>query len=339
MTTIHDIARITGVNAATVSRALSGKPGVKADTKEAILKVAQELNYVPNYMAKQLKTKKSYNVAVLINISKGQALNNYFFNNILNAFFVVMEDNGYDVTFVTKEITKDRDILSFCQSRMFDGIFAVNADFTLPGMESLANSQLPMVVAESVNPVPSHYPIVSITSDNRQAMYKLVSHVIECGHSKLAYITGDDSFVTNERLAGYRQALDEHNIPFDQDMIVPSHYSVLNSVASAVDRLLSNAQLPTAIFTPDDYSSLPVFEAVRSRGMSVPADISIIGFDGIELGQNMNPPLTTISQDSVAIGNLAGRALVQLMSKETAKQPHSIIMPTALIAGGTVKQA
>ncbi len=336
MTTIHDIAKVCGYDAATVSRALSGKPGVKAATREKIKLIAKQLDYQPNYIAKQLKTKKSWNVAVLINIAKGQALNNYFFNNILNSFFVVMEDRGYDVTFITRDIAKGKDILSFCRSRMFDGIFAVNADFSLQGMVELVNSDLPVVVAESVNPIPAEYPVVGITSDNKQAMYQLVSHVLQQGHKHVAYITGDPSYVTSERLCGFRQALEDNGIQYSDSMIYQSHYSVLPSVASAVDKLLSADKLPTAIFTPDDYSSIPVFEAVRARGMRVPEDISIIGFDGIELGQNMHPQLTTIKQDNVAIGTLAGQYLIQLMDKTVSKHHESIIVPTQLLEGQSV---
>ncbi len=338
LTTIHDIAKACGYDSATVSRALSGKTGVRAETKQKILLVAEQMNYQPNYIAKQLKTKKSWNVAVFINISKGQTLNNYFFNNILNAFFVVMEDKGYDVTFITKDIAKDRDILSFCRSRMFDGVFAVNADFALAGMVDLVNSNLPVVVAESVNPIPQDYPVIGITSDNRSAMRQLVQHVIDKGHTRLAYITGDDSYVTSERLEGYRQALQDNNIPCDDNMIVPSHYSVLPSVANAIEVLLSQDTLPTAIFTPDDYSALPVFEAVRRRGLSVPEDISIIGFDGIELGQHMKPSLTTIKQDDVAIGVTAGQHLIRLIEEGVQSQHESIIIPTRLIEGDSVRE-
>ena len=150
----------------------------------------------------------------------------------------------------------------------------------------------------------------------RSGLYELTKYVISLGHKDIVYVYGHDVSVTEERIRGFKRALERSNIPFREDMLIESRYSTKKENEEAVELILKRNTLPTAVFFPDDYSAIWGINALRSHGIKVPEDISVAGFDGIELGEMVYPRLTTIKQNTSRLGKEASLKCIQMIESK-----------------------
>ena len=187
MTSMKDISKICGVSIATVSKALNDQNDIGADTKERIRQVARELGYFPNSSARALKTKRTYNIGVLFVDEAQSGLTHDYFANVLNSFKKVVEDKGYDITFINAGTKKNRPMsyLEHCRYRGFDGVVIACVDFENPEVEELIKSDIPLVTIDHL-----FYGRAAVISDNVTGMKELLTYIAEQGHRKIAYIHG-----------------------------------------------------------------------------------------------------------------------------------------------------
>ena len=249
MVSMKDIAAACHVSVATVSKALNGHRDISEETKLHIKKVAKDMGYFPNSVARALKTNKTFNIGVLFVEEAHSGLTHNYFSHLLDSFKVTAEAQGYDITFLNcNKQRKDRmSYLEHSRYRGFDGVVIACVNFEDPEVIELIESNLPVVTIDRIFP-----NRISIVSDNEKGITDLVSYIIEKKHTKIAYIHGRDSAVTRQRLASFREVMKQHDIVVPNAYIRETDYRDIQRTAIATAELLKLPDPPTCILFPDD---------------------------------------------------------------------------------------
>ena len=329
MITIYDIAKVTGFSPPTISKALNGTGGLSSATRSLILQTAQELGYTPNMTARTLSTNRSNLIGVIYEdyyMLKG--FKHPLFGDILNSFRKVIENAGYDLLFLSRTLgARQMTYLEHCKFRNVDGVLILNP---VPGdadVASLAGCGRPCVSANE--PIPG---ICTIVTENVEAAKEVIQYLVDLGHTKIAYVSGPLRITAPaafERLQGYQACLTENNIPFDQSLVEEGNFWHAEEGYEATKRLLSRTKDFTAIFAANDTLACGVKRALEEAGFIIPDDVSLVGFDGDEMGEYLKPRLTTMWQNSEEIGLRTAQMLLKLFSGE--KLPEIIYIPAKLI--------
>ena len=333
MVTIRMIAKKCGCSTATVSKALNGAPDVSAETAERILAAAAEMGYTPNAAARALKTSRSYSFGVLFEESSNIGLAHEFFARILNGFKCRAEELGYDISFISDRLGgRDIRYADHARYRNYDGVLVANVDANDTGVLELLNSGIPIVTIDYVF---DHCG--SVMSDNVSGIRDLVNHVYQKGHRKIAMIHGDLNAVSKIRIASFLRTCKELGLEVPEEYIVSGFFRDPPSASLATRKLLSLPDPPTCIFYPDDYAYIGGMNEIERSGLSIPEDISAVGYDGLELIQAFRPRLTTLRQEALEMGTAAAEELVRAVEEGKAYIPRSISVPGHVLAGDTVK--
>ena len=332
MVSMKDIAKACGVSVATVSKALSGQPDIGEQTRELICRTADSLGYMTNSAARALKTNRTYNIGVLFVDERRSGLAHEYFSAVLESLKVEAEANGYDITFINRNVGKKATTyLQHCQYRGVDGVVIACVDFNDPQVLELVNSRLPVVTIDHV-----FNNRAAVVSDNVRGMEELVRYVYAKGHRRIAFIHGERTTVTENRLTGFYRACDALGLEIPEEYVREGVYHDPDRCAELTRELLQLSEPPTCILMPDDYSALGGMDAIRAAGLRIPEDISITGYDGVAMIQMCQPQLTTVEQDVSRIGREAARKLVHLIEQPRTTLPEIISVPCRLIAGKTV---
>ena len=332
MVSMKDIAKECGVSVATVSKSLNNYSDIGKETRDRILDTAKKMGYYPNSSARALKTKRTYHLGVLFMDEANSGLTHHFFSRILESFKVTAESEGYDITFVSDNISRRKtSYLEHCRYRGVDGVMIANIDFYDQQIQELIHSDLPVVTIDHV-----FDNRIAIVSDNIGGMHELTEYVLSRGHQKIAYIHGLDSSVTRARVSSFYNTLSEHNIqiPDAYERAVP--YLDVKACINETDDLLRLPDPPTCILYPDDICCMGGFNHLRAHGLQIGKDISIAGYDGNFISKITDPQLTTIEQDTASIGRIAAKKLVSLIENPKATIIEQIVIKGTLQKGGSV---
>lgn len=333
MVTIKDVAKRCNVSVSTVSKALNQRHDVSKETRAIVIRTAEKMKYSPNTLARCLRTKHSYLLGIMFWESTRSGLTHEYFSRLLNSFKDSAEECGYDISFIYRNFGgKYVSYYDFCKLRGFDGVVATSVDYSDPCVLELINSDLPLVSIDHV-----FNNRISIVSDNIEGIRELVIYAYEKGHRKIAYIHGKKSTVTNNRLASFYRTCNELNISPPEHYLLEGSYHNIKASESLTRQLFALKDRPTCILYPDDYSAFGALSAIQEMGLSVPEDISVIGYDGMEIAQLMRPALTTYWQDTNALGSLAAKCLVDLIDRPKATVIRSYQTQGRLLKGNTVK--
>lgn len=334
MTTIKDISKKCGYSISTVSKALNDSSEIGAETKRKIRETAREMGYFPNAAARLLKTNRSNNLGVLFVDEMQSGLSHEYFSAVLNSLKVEAELLGFDITFISQNIG---DItISYTEHAKYrncDGVVIACVDFHDPAVIELINSEIPTVTIDHI-----FNESTAILSDNLNGARDLVRHIIEKGHRKIAFIHGEDTTVTQKRLAGFHKALIEASIKIPDEYIRKARYHDPKSSALATRELLRLADPPTCILYPDDFSFIGGMNEIEHHGLSIPDDISVAGYDGIYLSQVLRPKLTTYRQDTVALGREAARQIISQITDKKTFVPKQIWIKGELLVGDSIRK-
>lgn len=333
MVSMKDISVACGVSIATVSKALNDHSDIGEDTKNRIRKMAKEMGYLPNSMARALKTNRTYNIGVLFEDEEGSGLTYDYFSYMLDHFKRTVEQKGYDITFLNNKCNSGMSFLEHCKYRNFDGVFIACTDFYDLQVIELVHSDIPVVTIDHI-----FDNCISIVSDNVDGMRQLVEYAYECGHRKIAYIHGTDSSVTRSRLTSFYNTCERLKINVPEEYVCLAGYRCNEEAKKQTKRLLELADPPTCIIYPDDLTSYGGISAIHEKNLSVPDDISIIGYDGTSSGQMGTPQLTTLYQDTQSLGEQAGKMLLSLIEHPKTTITRNIIVKGKILKGGTVKK-
>lgn len=334
MVTIKDISKACGVSPATVSKALNGYDDISEETIRLVKQTARELNYTPNAAARLLKTSISHNIGVLFVDETMSGLTHEYFSYILNSVKEEAERNGYDITFISQTLGKRKmSFLQHCLYRNCDGVVIASVNFDSPAVHELISSKVPVITIDY-----AFDNISSVLSDNVEGAYELTSYLLDKGHRRIAFIHGEQTSVTSKRLVGFNKALRERGISIPPEYLVRGRYHDADSVRKATARLLDLAVPPTAIMFPDDISFLGGQAELTSRGLRIPEDISVCGYDGINLAGLLQPPLTTWHQDADRIGKESVRKLIESIEHRSTCAAEQIMVSGQLVPGSSVRE-
>lgn len=333
MASMKDISRECGVSIATVSKALNNHTDIGEETKAHIRRVAKEMGYFPNSSARALKTNRTYNIGVLFVDEARSGLTHDYFSEVLDSFKRTVESKGYDITFINSSAGgRGRNTyLEHCRYRGFDGVVAACVDFYDPAVEELVKSDIPIVTIDHL-----FNDRVAVMSDNVKGMKDLFTYIYEMGHRKIAYIHGADSSVTRSRLSSFYKTAEEFGIKVPDEYIREAAYRDTTTAGTETEKLLDLPDPPTCIIYPDDFSSFGGMNVMKERGLRIPEDISVAGFDGIRVGRHIEPQLTTLWQDTKAIGAKAGECLINLIERPKTTLVEQVIVEGKVYQGKTV---
>jgi LacI family transcriptional regulator/LacI family purine nucleotide synthesis repressor len=330
---LKDIAATCGVSVATVSKALNDQSDIGKETKENIRAAAEKLGYHPNAAAQALKTNRTNNIGVLFVDEANSGLTHDYFSHVLDSFKREAEQNGFDITFINADKSRSSmTYLDHCIYRGFDGVVIACVDFFDPEVEELVKSNLPVVTIDHI-----FNNRVAIISDNVKGMRDLVTYVYNKGHRKIAYVHGYESAVTSSRLTSFYRTMEDFGVDVPDEYVITSAYRDTEGAFNATNELLDLPNPPTCILYPDDFAAFGALSAIRQRGLNVPEDISIAGYDGIEIGKRISPVMTTLDQDTDRIGRTAASKLIDLINNPKSTLIEQVIIEGYLAEGESVR--
>lgn len=334
MVSMKMIAERCNVSVATVSKALSDRGDIGEETKNRIRQAAKELGYVPNVAARALKTNHSYNIGVLFEEQAGSGLTHEYFSGVLNGLKLQIEEQHYDLTFINTSFEKSgMSYLDHARYRNFDGVAVICCDdYEAPQVQELLRSSIPAVTVDYI-----HQNCTAVLSNNIKGMEDLVRYIYSRGHRRIAYISGQPgSYVTKDRLASFYRTAEGLGLEIPEAYVREGRYMDTVKAAEETEALLGLKEPPTCIIYPDDMALIGGRNVITERGMMIPEDISVAGYDGIRMSQLLYPKLTTIRQDTERIGREAGRRLIQAIETPKTALVERVVIEGELLAGQSV---
>lgn len=326
--TIRDIAKKSGVPLEEVNRIFREYESEEGEVRRRVMSAAREMGYP----LENKTTGRTMNLGVLFWEESKSGLLHPFFASMLNAFKTEAESRGYDITFINHHVGAEQaTYLRHCRYRRVDGVFLACGDFYSDEVQELLSSDIPCVIMDYIAPNQ-----LSVLSDNRRGMRMLVDYAVSQGHRRIAFISGQrNSEVTEDRIDEFKAAMRDHHLPLPDEYLVEGRYDEIDVIRPLVEQMISLPERPTCILLPDDSSYLGAQEVIRAQELRIPADISVAGYDGIRLTQSLRPHLTTIRQDSEAMGAEAARRLIDRIENGTPPG-DPLVMPVTLIQGETI---
>ncbi len=332
--TIRDVAQAAGVSTATVSYVFNGKKSISEDTRERVLAAIEKLNYVPNMSARSLSNNDSLMFGVLVpQTEPGSILmfENSFYSEILSSIEYEARVHGYQL--LISGTDADESYLNLARERNLDGIIAIGvypSDF----YEQAAKTDIPLVLVDSYSGSYHHH---SIRIDDAYGSYLGTRHLLENGHSRIAFFCGRlrDNGVMQKRLAGYTQALREYGAQYDEKLVFEGNIDYPSGMKLAAD-FMRQGTPATAIMAAADILAIGAMKALYEAGLRIPDDFSVIGFDDLEISRYLTPGLSTIHQQISEKGKRAVELLVQNIQQPGLTKREEIL-PIHLVERGSVK--
>jgi DNA-binding LacI/PurR family transcriptional regulator len=330
MPTIEEVAKAAGVSVATVSRVLNKSGSVSTKTRILVENAIKELNYEPNMLGRNLRRSESRMILTMI-----PSVSNPFYSKIVQGIEDTARKEGYNILLCNTEsdVKREKIYLDLLKHRLADGIITME----------------PVIDLEILNEVGKRYPMVQcceyseeidipyVAIDNTVAAYKATKHLLTIGHRKIALINSDEKFLyARLRKKGYIKALEEFDIPINEDWIVSGGLS-FESGQRIMKHLLSLEDKPTAVFAVSDILAIGALKTIRLEGLKVPQDMAVVGFDNIQFANMMNPTLTTIEQPMYKIGVEAAEMLIKRIKHKDEKIKNLILDHQLIIRESTME--
>ena len=307
--TIKDIAKITGVSHSTVSRALGGNSLISEATTARIRKVAKELGYQPSAAARSLKTNQTKVIGVIVN-----SIDDPFFSEILFGIEDAAQQFGYGLFIAASQYDpiREQNIVQTMMEQRTDGVIICSSSFSADkGRQLLANG-FPVVV---VNYKANENFNFSIYHDDEDGSRQITRHLLGLGHAKIAYLGNSKSGKTSlDRLNGFKKEMRKAGIEYRPEFIYEVQGGEPDFGVEGLNYFLGLPDQPTAIMCFNDTIAIGLLHACHQRGISIPNDLSVTGFDNINFSAFTCPPLTTLDQPKYSIGNEAAQLLLELLS-------------------------
>jgi len=325
---IKDIAKIAGVGVSTVSRVLNQHSDVKDETRKHVMEIIETYNYIPNNSARNLKKTESTDVGILI-----KGMYNPFFAQMIETIEKRLSYGGYSaILHYNNEAMKDIDAANeFILEKKLKGIICLGGDFDLLTDDEVKRLGVPFILASTEIPEKLDRNLFSsVIIDNEKAVFNAVNYLFKMGHRNIGLIsTGEnDKSVGTIRTEGYIKALYANQSEKNENYFEMGAYT-FETGYEAMKRLLIKAPMLTAVFVISDLMAIGAAKAIREKGLKIPEDISLVGFDDIDYAAFFNPPLTTVHQPVTEIAEATARIMVSILD-ENIEHQH-LIFDTNLI--------
>ncbi|MFN7117000.1 MAG: LacI family DNA-binding transcriptional regulator [Saprospiraceae bacterium] len=314
--TIKDIAKALNLSTSTVSRALRDSYEINPETKQLVLEYAERMNYRPNPIALSLRENKSWAIGVIV-----PEIANHFFSQAINGIEETANRRGYHVMIFQSNESYEREVanVGHIVARKVDGLLISMSNQTsdVTHLKELHQQGLPLVMFDRVSDELSTHKVVA---DNFNGAFQATERLIAAGRQRIAHITSSPFlYITRERLAGYRAALERYGVPFDEQLIRYSGAFDVRYVRQHVEELLALDPKPDAFFTASDRLALGCLEALHNLQVRIPQDVAMIGFTNIHAAHLLSPALSTVVQPAFDMGKTAADLLIDLI--ENKKRP------------------
>ena len=326
MATMKDIARLAQVSTSTVSHVINGSRFVSDEIREKVMRIVAELNYTPSAVARSLKVRETKTIGLLVT-----ATNNPFFAEVMAGVEQYCQKNQYNLIIATTggDAKRLQQNLQTLMHKQVDGLLLMCGDSRFQADIELTIS-LPLVVMDWWF---TELNADKILENSALGGYLATKALIDAGHRKIGIITGNlKKSVAQNRLQGYKNALSEAKIALNPHWIVESHFDFEGGVLG-IQSLLTQSSRPTAVFCCSDTIAVGAYQAIQQQGLRIPQDLSIMGYDDIELARYLSPPLSTICQPKAELGKLAVEALLQRIKNPNENYRTLVLEPTCILRG------
>lgn len=326
MATMKDIARLAQVSTSTVSHVINGSRFVSDEIREKVMRIVAELNYTPSAVARSLKVRETKTIGLLVT-----ATNNPFFAEVMAGVEQDCQQHQYNLIIAATggDAKRLQQNLQTLMHKQVDGLLLMCGDSRFQADIELAIS-LPLVVMDWWF---TELNADKILENSALGGYLATKALIDAGHRKIGIITGNlKKSVAQNRLQGYKNALSEAKIALNPHWIVESHFD-FEGGALGIQSLLTQSSRPTAVFCCSDTIAVGAYQAIQQQGLRIPQDLSIMGYDDIELARYLSPPLSTICQPKAELGKLAVEALLQRIKNPNENYRTLVLEPTCILRG------
>ena len=325
--TLRDVARAAGVHPGTASRAMNPETEqlVNHATVMRVRKAAKALGYVPNPVARSLKTSRSQSLGAVI-----PDITNPLFPPIIRGFEDVVAEAGYNVLVTNTDndaIREGRQIAEL-RARQVEGMIVATATIEDEALRQLVADHVPVVLVNRVEP---NLAVPSVAGDDASGIRQAVAHLKSLGHRRVAHLAGPQTTSTGiARLRAFRQELTDQGLEFDEALVVLCDQYREADGKAALEQLLDGPEVFSAVIAANDLLALGCYDAMKDRNLSCPSDLSVVGFNDMPFVDKVHPPLTTIHVPHYEVGAEAARIVLERI-KDPGKSPISVLLPVSLI--------
>ncbi len=261
-------------------------------------------------------------------------LNHSYFSEVLEAFKVVIEKNDMSLIFLNNDREREGAKSYIEQLREYGCVGCIIAcTDDNPEIMEILDSDIPVAAVDK-----EYADAICVSSDNNLGMELMVNHLIEMGHKKIAFITGEDNEVTRIRFGAFKRVMERYHIPVNPEYIIQAKYRDMDLAIKITDELLKLKNPPTCIMFPDDYTSIGGINIINARGLNIPRDVSITGYDGNDILAQYEPRLTTVKQDTVGMGRIAAEKMIAQINNPSVSQAGMDIVTVYFVEGNTVRR-
>ncbi|APY10260.1 LacI family transcriptional regulator [Seonamhaeicola sp. S2-3] len=333
--TIHDIAKVLGINSSTVSRALNDSPRVTKSTKAKILAKAQELGYQRNMLASNLRKNVTNTIGVVV-----PRISRHFFSSAIQGIEETAYLAGYNVIICQslEQFEREKKIIDGLVANRVDGLLISVSMETLNynHLEVAKKSNIPLVFFDRHCDIPGYS---NVLIDDFKGGFDATEHLIIKGCRNIVHFSGPQELeIYRNRFNGYKAALEKHNIPFKKELVVTSRLMEQDGYNN-MQNILSSKQAIDGVFSANDVAAIGAMKCIKEQKISIPEDIAIVGFSNEPISTVIEPSLTTIDQSGFEIGEIATRLLLEyIVKKEIPDKGQTITLATSLIERNSSKK-
>ncbi|MGI2314214.1 LacI family DNA-binding transcriptional regulator [Staphylococcus cohnii] len=326
MTNVKDVAKLAQVSTATVSRVISDKDKVTRATRVRVLKAMKELDYYPNNIGRQLRKMETMTILVLV-----PDITNSFFSTILKSIENKAIQNGYEVLLGDTQNKQADKYFTYLYEKKVDGIISLTSCFDIKQLKKVSE-KFPVVIAceniENIN-------IPCVTTNNILGAEEMTRFLIKQGHNNISHISGPlNGVLGNYRMKGFKQEMLKHKLSINEEWLFEGDFSIQSGYEIG-KKILKLNNIPSAIFASNDEMAIGIMKVFKNNRISIPNDVSIVGFDNIVLSEIIDPELTTYAQPAEEIGNQAIKKIFSLIEGKQLKENYTLLKGEILERGST----
>lgn len=325
MATIKDVAKRANVSIATVSRVINGLGGVRPQTEKRILNAIEELNYSPNNLARSMVRRRTQTIGVIV-----PDIANPFFPEVIKGIEMRAREHGFTTILsnTNESVEEEFRILNALRERRVDGLIVTTANEHTSPLLEMSSEEIPVVLLDRYMEGCSYDGVLI---DNVTGSYSAVRHLIDEGHHRIGLIAGpSDVTPGRERTKGYEKALRDYGIQIEKDYMMEGDFREESGYRCGA-RLLSMNQPPTAIFSSNNLMTLGLMKCIRDKGIKLGKEITVVGFDDLDIASFIEPPLTVVSRPMRKMGEIAAELLIERIEGIEIEQPRKIVLVPQLL--------
>jgi DNA-binding LacI/PurR family transcriptional regulator len=325
----QDVAKLAGVSRTTVSFVLNDVPGMKIseETRQRVLEAARQLDYYPTAAARSLASGKTHRIGLILGEGQRRLSADAFLPTFLQGVTASVHHRGYFLMIhLSEDVPSHEAYARLIREQQVDGLILSGPRADDPLLEKLAEEGFPLILHGQLH----GYQFPNVDVDNKAGGYKATSHLIELDHRRIGFISNAPLSYAGayDRFLGYRQALTEHDLPFEEELVRTAAF-LPEAGHAAMDELLALPERPTAVFAASDVVALGAVSAIHHAGLRIPEDVAVVGFDDIFLAAQVYPPLTTVRVPAYGLGWTSAEVLIGLI--EGDEEVSSVLLETELV--------